>query len=141
MGVPPGLLLVEDNEDDVFLMLRALKHAQLDLPVETIADGQRAMEYLANRGVDGNPLPLFAFLDINLPQISGLELLTWIRARPETRSLIVIMLTTSNHPTDIRRAYELGANSYVMKPASYEQLLEFAKSFKAYWLSCNRPPV
>jgi CheY-like chemotaxis protein len=145
MGASPVLLLVEDNEDDVFLMMRALKNAQVDLPLQTASDGQQAMEYLAALELppdaSAGALPAIVFLDINLPQTSGFELLTWIRARPETRNLIVIMLTSSNHPMDIRRAYELGANSYVVKPASYEQLTEFARLFKGYWLSCNRSPV
>jgi CheY-like chemotaxis protein len=145
MGPSPLLLLVEDNEDDLFLMMRALKNAKVDLPLRTASDGQQAMDCLAAMETPADDstgaLPVIVLLDINLPQISGFELLAWIRARPKSPNLIVIMLTSSNHPMDIRRAYELGANSYIVKPASYEQLLEFARLFKAYWLSFNRSPV
>ena len=144
MAPPLQLLLVEDNEDDVFLMTRALRSAGIDLPVHVIADGQEALEYLAGTGPYADraayPLPVLTFLDIKLPQTSGLELLRLIRSRPELRRTIVIMLTSSSHPEDVREAYNLGANSYVVKPASFQQLVEFAKGFKQYWLGCNRPP-
>jgi CheY-like chemotaxis protein len=140
----PGLLLVEDNEDDVFLMTRALKNAGVDLPVQVVGDGQQAVEYLgrtgqfAGRGDSLNPMAVF--LDIKLPRVSGLEVLRWIRSQPEVRRLVVIVLTSSNHPTDLRQAYDLGANSYVVKPASYEHLVQFAEAFKSYWLVNNRVP-
>jgi CheY-like chemotaxis protein len=144
MGSPPTLLLVEDNEDDVFLMLRALKSSGIDLALQVVADGQEALEYLSAEGKYADrslyPLPLVIFLDIKLPQMSGLEVLRWLRAQPELRRTLVIMLTSSNHPGDVREAYELGANSYVVKPASFQQLVSFAKAFKEYWLVCNRPP-
>jgi CheY-like chemotaxis protein len=145
MTPPRQLLLVEDNEDDVFLMTRALRSAEIDLPIQVISDGQEALNFFAGHGEyadrTAHPLPLLTFLDIKLPQVSGLELLGWIRSRPELRRAIVIMLTSSSHPEDVRRAYDLGANSYVVKPASFQQLVEFAKGFKQYWLSCNRPPA
>jgi CheY-like chemotaxis protein len=142
MGSPVTLLLVEDNEDDVFLMVRALKSAQVDLPLQVVPDGQQALDYLAgqrnfkDRAVF--PLPSVIFLDIKMPQVSGLEVLRWLRSQPELRRIVVIVLTSSNQPADVRLAYELGANSYVVKPASFQQLSDFAKAFKLYWLSCNR---
>jgi CheY-like chemotaxis protein len=141
MGFEPILLLVEDNEDDAFLMVRAMKSAGIDRPLKIISDGQEALNYLS--GLDpyspreAYPLPGLILLDIKLPQISGLEVLRWLRSLPQLRHIIVIMLTSSNHPGDVRQAYEFGANSYVVKPASFQQLLEFAQAFKAYWLSCN----
>ena len=145
MGMQPPVLLIEDNEDDVFLMKRAFKSAAIELPVQTVPDGQQALDYLAGIGSYADrttfPLPLMIFLDIKLPHVSGFEVLRWIRAQPEVHRTIVIVLTSSNHPADIRQAYDLGANSYVVKPASFQQLEEFARGFKAYWLTCNRPPL
>jgi CheY-like chemotaxis protein len=132
---------VEDNEDDVFLMLRALKSAEIDLPLQTIEDGRQAIDYLSGSGRYADratyPLPGLILLDIQLPQISGLEVLRWLRAESAFRTMVVIVLTSSNHPGDVRQAYELGANSYVVKPASFQRLVEFAQAFKKYWLSCN----
>ena len=144
MTAPGNLLLVEDNEDDAFLMTRALKSAAVELPMQIVGDGQRAMDYLRGAGAYGDrdayPLPDVIFLDIKLPQVDGLEVLRWIREQPSIRRTVVIILTSSNHPDDVRRAYDLGANSCVVKPASYQDLVQFAKAFKAYWLSCNQPP-
>jgi CheY-like chemotaxis protein len=142
MGSLSPILLVEDNEDDAFLMVRALKSAGVEMPLRTIADGREALNYLSgvDRYVDRSefPLPSLMFLDIKLPQVSGLEVLRWLRTLPDLRLIVVIILTSSNHPGDVREAYELGANSYVVKPASYQQLVDFARAFKAYWLQCNR---
>jgi CheY-like chemotaxis protein len=143
MGSQPTILLVEDNEDDVFLMIRAMKSAGVDLPLQTVGDGRLALDYLSGVGPYADratyPIPSTIFLDIKLPQLSGLEVLRWLRNEPHLRRTVVIILTSSNHPGDVREAYELGANSYVVKPASFQQLVEFAKAFRAYWLGCNRP--
>jgi CheY-like chemotaxis protein len=145
MGSAPTILLVEDNEDDAFLMVRALKSAGVELPLRIVADGREALNYLSGAEQfaerSEHPLPGLVFLDIKLPQVSGLEVLRWLRSLPELRRIVVIILTSSNHPGDVREAYELGANSYVVKPASYQQLVDFAKAFKAYWLTCNRALV
>jgi CheY-like chemotaxis protein len=137
-----GLLLVEDSEDDIFLMTRALKNADVDLPLHVVTDGQQALDYLGGIGPYADrqayPLPLITFLDIKLPQLSGFEVLKWIRAQPDLRRSGVIMLTSSNHSGDVRQAYDLGANSYVVKPPSFQQLVEFTRAFKGYWLTCNR---
>jgi CheY-like chemotaxis protein len=142
MSLKPCLLLVEDNEDDVFLMVRALKNAEVDVPLQIVSDGQQALDYLSGQGKFADrasyPLPSVVFLDIKLPQLSGLEVLRWIRAQPEIHRTASIILTSSNHPGDVGEAYDSGANSYIVKPASYEQLVEFAKTFKAYWLDWNR---
>ena len=142
MGPQPTILLVEDNEDDVFLMIRALKAAGVELPLQTVGDGRLALDYLSGVGAYRDrslyPVPGLILLDIKLPQLSGLEVLRWLRAEPDLRRTVVIILTSSNHPGDVRQAYDLGANSYIVKPASFQQLVEFAKAFRAYWLACNR---
>jgi CheY-like chemotaxis protein len=142
MAPQPSILLVEDNEDDVFLMMRAMKAAGVDLPLQTVGDGRLALDYLSGTGPYSDrstyPVPGMVLLDIKLPQLSGLEVLRWLRSEPTLRRTIVIVLTSSNHPGDVRQAYDLGANSYVVKPASFQQLVEFAQAFRAYWLACNR---
>jgi len=137
-----ALLLVEDNEDDVFLMKRALKGARVVNPLLVVEDGQEAVDYLSGAGKfadrDQYPLPAVVFLDLKLPLISGHDVLAWIRRQRELESLVVIVLTSSNEPSDLNRCYALGANSYVVKPPTPEQLEELAKAFKWYWLEYNR---
>lgn len=137
-----ALLLVEDNEDDVFLMKRALKGARVVNPLFVVEDGQEAVDYLGGSGKfadrDQYPLPAVVFLDLKLPFISGHDVLAWIRRQRELESLVVIVLTSSNEPSDLNRCYALGANSYVVKPPTPEQLEELAKAFKWYWLEYNQ---
>lgn len=136
------ILLVEDNEDDAFFMKRALRDAGIENPVHHLEDGQQAIDYLGGVGdfADGakNALPIIVFLDLKLPFKSGHEVLEWIRKQPQFAKLIVIVLTSSNEPVDLNRAYKNGANSYVVKPPTPEQLTELAKSFDLWWLKQNR---
>lgn len=142
MTTDRAILLVEDNEDDVFLMKRALKGARVINPLFVVDDGQEAVDYLGGAGKfsdRGNyPLPAVVFLDLKLPLISGHEVLAWIRRRKEFESLVVIVLTSSNEASDLSRCYSLGANSYIVKPPSPEQLDDLAKAFKWYWLEYNQ---
>ena len=137
-----ALLLVEDNEDDVFLMKRALKGARVVNPLHVVDDGQDALDYLAGSGKFADranyPLPAVVFLDLKLPYISGHDVLAWIRRQKEMDSIVVIVLTSSNEASDLSRCYALGANSYVVKPPTPEQLEDLAKAFKWYWLEYNR---
>ena len=137
-----ALLLVEDNEDDVFLMKRALKAARVLNPLYLVEDGQEAVDYLSGTGRFADreeyPLPAVVFLDLKLPYISGHDVLAWIRRQKELDGLVVIVLTSSNEASDLSRCYALGANSYVVKPPTPEQLEELAKAFKWYWLEYNR---
>jgi CheY-like chemotaxis protein len=136
------ILLVDDNEDDVFLMQRAIQAAQISNPVHILEDGREAIHYLAGDGKYSNraefPLPSIVFLDLKLPFKSGHEVLQWIRSQPQLETLVVVVLTSSNEPGDIKRCYALGANSYLVKPPTPEQLIDLAKSFKEYWLEFNR---
>lgn len=140
MNIP--LLLVEDNEDDAFFLLRALKHAGIAQPPAHVPDGRAAVAYLAGEGPfadrAAHPLPSIVFLDLNLPYMTGLQVLEWMRGKPELARIVVIALTSSSETSDLRRAYELGANSYVVKPASADDLLEVAKAFRGWWLEANR---
>ena len=136
------LLLVEDNEDDVFLMRRALKGARVTNPLFVVDDGQQALDYLAGTGKfadrEQHPLPGVVFLDLKLPFLSGHEVLAWIRRQKALESLVVIVLTSSNEASDLSRCYALGANSYLVKPPTPEQLEDLAKAFKWYWLEYNQ---
>jgi len=136
------ILLVEDNEDDVFLMKRALKLAGIVNPVHIVEDGQEAVNYLSGQGIYADrisyPLPSVIFLDLKLPILLGLDVLSWIRDQEEFAATVVVVLTSSNEPSDLKKAYRLGANSYVVKPPTADQLLEMTKAFKWYWLEFNR---
>jgi CheY-like chemotaxis protein len=137
-----AILLVEDNEDDVFLMKRALQSAGIVNPVIVVESGQVAMDYLGGAGKfadrDSYPIPAAVFIDLNLPLVSGHEVLAWIRRRKEFESLVVIVLTSSNEASDLNRCYSLGANSYLIKPPTVEQLEARAKAFKWRWLEYER---
>jgi CheY-like chemotaxis protein len=142
MTTSRAILLVEDNEDDVFLMRRALKGAGVTNPHHVVEDGQQAIDYLSGQAQfadrDAYPLPAIVFLDLKLPMKGGLEVLRWIRSQPAFETMVIVVLTSSNEPTDLRDAYRLGANSYVVKPPTATQLLDMAKAFKWYWLEFNQ---
>ena len=141
MTTAATILLVEDNEDDVFLMKRAFKAAGISNPLQVVEDGQAAVDYLAGKDIysDRNqfPLPAVVFLDLKLPLLPGLDVLAWIREQPHLNNMVVVVLTSSNETFDLKTAYSLGANSYVVKPPTAAQLIELAKAFKWYWLEFN----
>lgn len=124
------LLIVEDNEDDLFFMKRAIAAAGIPLIVDAAPDGQAAIDYLQAP----DHCPVLVFLDLKLPHKSGLEVLEWIRSRPELRTLIVLVLTSSREDSDVERAYFLGANSFLVKPPSGGQLNALIKLVKDYWI-------
>ena len=136
-----AILLVEDNEDDVFLMRRALRGARVANPLYVVEDGQEAENYLSGVGKYADraeyPVPAIVFLDLKLPYISGHDVLAWIRRQKDLEGLVVIVLTSSNEASDLSRCYALGANSYLVKPPTPEQLEDLAKAFKWYWLEYN----
>jgi CheY-like chemotaxis protein len=142
MTVSRTILLVEDNEDDLFLMKRALRSARIANPVIVVETGQEAMDYLGGAGKfadrDSYPIPAAVFIDLKLPFVFGDEVLAWIRRRKAFESLVVIVLTSSNEASDLNRCYSLGANSYLIKPPTAEQLEARAKAFKWQWLEFER---
>ena len=137
-----AILLIDDNEDDRFLMNRALKSASVVNPLYVAEDGQEAVDYLGGTGKfadrDSYPMPAVVFLDLKLPFVSGHDVLTWIRQQKDLESLVVIVLTSSNEARDVSRCYALGANSYLVKPPAPDQLEDLAKAFKSYWLEYNQ---
>jgi CheY-like chemotaxis protein len=133
------ILHVEDNADDVMLTALAFRKAGVAAKLEVAADGDKAISKL--QSPNSNLPPACVLLDIKLPSISGFEVLTWIRQQPLLRRLPVIMLTSSLLPSDINKAYELGANSYLTKPSDLDSLVALPKTIEHYWLKTNTPPA
>lgn len=131
------ILLVEDEEDDVFLFRRALERSGVEATLEVARDGQEAMDYLAD--CRSHPRPSLVLLDLNLPRVKGWDVLRWIRDEAKLSGLVVIM-TSSPASQDIERAYRLGANSFVVKPSSMSGLTEFVRALGRFWLQFNRIP-
>jgi CheY-like chemotaxis protein len=133
------LLHVEDNADDIMLMALAFRKAGVAVKIEVAMDGEKAKAFLGNNGSLASVACVL--LDIKLPSLSGLEVLGWMRAQPALRRLPVVMLTSSILQADINRAYDLGANSYLVKPPDLESLIALAKTIDLYWLRTNARPV
>jgi CheY-like chemotaxis protein len=135
------LMLIEDSEDDIFFMKRAMKSANINNPLRVVEDGQSAVDYLAGNGEyadrEKHPLPSLVLLDLKLPYKGGLEVLQWIRDQRHLETTIVIVMTSSKEDKDVETAYRLGANSYLVKPPTAEKLLELANALKLYWLKFN----
>ena len=138
------ILQVEDDETDVLLLRHAFEEAQIFNPVRIACDGQQAIDYLNRAGREAtsraDPMPCFVLLDLNLPVKSGLDVLKWIRQQPWLNGLPVIVLTSSDDPKDIALAYQLGANSYAVKPFNEEVRRRLAHGLKLFWIECNRRP-
>lgn len=140
------MLLVEDNSDDVELTVRALAKNNLDNDLVVCRDGEEALEYLFCEGRhaarDPNEdLPEIVLLDLKLPGLNGLEVLKRIRANERTKSLPVVVLTSSSQDRDMVESYALGANSYVQKPVNFTDFLEATRQLGLYWLVLNRRPT
>lgn len=139
-----NILLVEDNDQDEKLILRALRKVNLANQVDVARDGQQALDYLFAEGEfsgrAGQPLPTVVLLDINLPRISGLDVLKRLRADARTHLLPVVMLTSSDEEQDRLASYEDGANSFVRKPLDFGEFAETVARMGVYWLATNIPP-
>jgi CheY-like chemotaxis protein len=139
------VLLVEDDDNDVLFVQRAFKHAGILNRLEVVRDGEQAVDYLGGTGAYADrekyPLPVFVLLDLKMPRRSGLEVLQWAKEREGLRRIPIVVLTSSKKDSDVSRAYELGANSYLVKPVSFEGLIELTKSLQLYWLVLNERPV
>jgi two-component system, response regulator len=138
------LLLVEDNPEDLELALRALRKANLASRVCVARDGAEALDYIFCGGVysdrkiaDG---PKVIMLDLKLPKVDGLEILKRLKGDPRTKSIPVVVLTSSKEQTDIVESYKLGVNSYIVKPVDFERFTEAVSTLGLYWLLLNQPP-
>jgi CheY-like chemotaxis protein len=133
------ILLVEDNPMDVDLTRRAFVRRKLVNPIQVARDGEEALDFL-NRWEAGEPLPVVVLLDINLPKVNGLEVLRQFKSAAVCQRVPVIVLTTSAEDRDIQRAYELGANSYIVKPVDFDKFVQVAAQIDIYWNVINIPP-
>jgi len=137
------ILLVEDNSQDEILTLRALKKINVANRIDVVRDGQQALDYIFREGEfagrEGPYLPTVVLLDINLPRVSGLEVLDRVRAEPRTRYLPVVLLTSSDEERDRLEGYRNGANSFVRKPVDAADFIETVSRLGIYWLAINRP--
>jgi two-component system response regulator len=129
------ILLVEDNDDDAELTLRAFKEAQIQSPIVRVEDGVAALDYLV--GPEHGRAPAVLLLDLNLPRKSGLEVLRAVRADPRLKYLPVVILTSSTRDADRLAAYDHQANSYVQKPVNYQQFVAAARQLGTYWTQLN----
>jgi two-component system response regulator len=137
-------LLVEDNQDDVDLTLRAFQKNNIHNQVVVARDGQEALDYLFAAGANGQhtpaAMPELVLLDLQLPKLDGIEVLRQLRANERTRRLPVVMLTSSNEERDIVASYDLGANSFLRKPVNFPDLVKAVEVLGQYWLRMNEPP-
>jgi len=137
------ILLIEDNPDDEALTLRALKKNNIQNEVVVARNGAEALDYLFATGTyagrDPSDLPQVILLDLKLPKVGGLEVLRRIRADENTELLPVVILTSSKEDQDVISGYQLGCNSYVRKPVSFDEFLEAARQLGLYWLLLNQP--
>jgi CheY-like chemotaxis protein len=138
------ILIVDDGEVDVVLMRKAFQQAQLPNPVQVVRDGEEAVAYLGGQGKFSNrveyPLPHLVLLDLNMPRMSGFEVLTWIRKQPGLRGMVVIVLTSSSEIRDVNRAYQMGANSFFVKDLDFQNFIDLCKLIQSYWLRIARLP-
>ena len=145
MAMNGPILYVEDRPEDVFLVQYSFKQVDINNPLQITADGQEAIDYLAGTGKYADrkqfPLPCLVLLDLKLPRKMGLEVLEWIRREPSLKSIIVIIFSSSIHEGDVRRAYALGANAFLLKPASTDIRADMCQALKHFWLIHNQPPV
>lgn len=142
---PVEILLVEDNPNDIELTLHAFKKYNLANRVRVVRDGAEALEFIfgtgpyAGRGLNDGPRVIL--LDLKLPKVDGLEVLKQIKVDPRTRSLPVVVLTSSREERDIAESYTLGVNSYIVKPVDFDQFSDAMRQLGLYWLLLNQPPV
>jgi two-component system response regulator len=138
------ILLVEDNPDDEELTMRALKRHKITNEITVVRDGQEAVDFLfgsgTHKGRDTRIQPQVVLLDINLPKINGIEVLKIIRGDQRTRSLPVVILTSSTEERDLTAAYKNCVNSYIRKPVDFGQFVEAVRQLGLYWLVLNEAP-
>jgi len=138
-GCHPPILLVEDNPVDVDLTLRAFSRRKLANPVLVARDGEEALAWIP-RWEAGEPLPAVILLDLNMPRVDGLTMLRELKAHSALQRIPVVVLTTSNEDRDINSAYDLGANSYIVKPVDFDKFMDVAQQIELYWCVTNQRP-
>ena len=142
-GLPVEILLVEDSESDLQLALRALKKANVTNRIEVARDGEEALDFMLARGAHASrPIenPRLVLLDLKLPKVDGLEVLRALKADPRTRCVPIVILTSSKEQRDIVESYDLGVNSYIVKPVDFEGFMNAVAELGLYWMLLNQAP-
>ena len=138
------ILVAEDDPTDAFFLQRAFAKTGTPVGLKFVRDGQEAIDYLRGESPFGdraaNPMPQLLLLDLKMPRLNGFEVLHWLKTQPGLKRLLVIVFSSSAETGDINRAYDLGANSYLVKPHATEQLLELVNRVEKYWLEDNQNP-
>jgi CheY-like chemotaxis protein len=137
---------VEDDLNDIFLVKRAFKLAQLENPLRVVTDGEEVVHYLSGHGKyadrDAHPLPKLIVMDIKMPRMTGFDVLEWIKHDGPLRRIPVIIVSSSDRTEDVNRAYELGANAYMVKPVNFHAVQHLFESITHYWgLECAKPEL
>ena len=142
MAEPLGILVAEDLPDDILILQKAFSKAGVTAPLHFVRDGQEAIDYLKGEQafVDRtkHPFPGLLLLDLKMPRLDGFGVLEWVRGQQKLRRLPVVMFTSSEQPADVNRAYDLGANSFLLKPVCFTEYQETARTLENYWLKINR---
>ncbi|MDB6026883.1 MAG: response regulator with CheY-like receiver domain and winged-helix DNA-binding domain [Verrucomicrobiales bacterium] len=132
------ILLADDEDNDALLLKRAFKKAAIAVQLMRVKDGEEAMDYLEGKGLYADrtqfPFPDLLLLDIKMPKRSGLEVLKWVREQERFKRLITVVLTSSKQAADVNQAYDLGANSYVVKPVAFQELIKLSVEMTTFWL-------
>jgi CheY-like chemotaxis protein len=143
--VPQAILLAEDEENDVILIKRAFERSRLLNPIQVVENGEEALLYLSGGGKYADrtvyPFPTLLLLDLKLPKKNGFEVIQAVRANDDWKRLLIVVLSSSSLNPDINRAYELGANSYLVKPPDFDNLIAMLKQLQSYWLILNAKPT
>jgi len=136
------ILLVEDDPNDVELVRLALGDSNLARLIDVVDNGEQALNYLLGQDeVPPRPLPRLVLLDLKLPKVSGFQVLQALRSHARTRQLVVVVMTSSQEDRDLNTCYDLGVNSYIVKPLDFQQFLDVARNVGFYWMLLNKPPL
>lgn len=137
------ILIIEDDPNDVILLERALSRENINNPIQVVRDGQEAINYLQGEGKYSDrvqfPFPSVIFTDLKMPRLSGFDVLEWLRRHPECSVIPIIILTASKLDEDIKKAYQMGANAYLVKPSQIGELQEMVKTAYNFWAWCEKP--
>ena len=138
------ILIVDDDPNDLVLIQRAFRRAEIDIDIRVAQNVSQARAYLAGEGAyadrSAHPAPLLVLLDLKMPGGSGIELITWLRSHLDLRRMPIVILSSSREQGDVDRAYEAGCNSYLVKPVAFDALQTMLANFGYYWLNFNTPP-
>jgi len=141
-GIPPAVLLAEDSENDILMFRRAARRARFNQPLHVVTNGEEAVAYLKGEGKfrdrDHYPLPNLVLLDLKMPRMNGFEVLQWVRRQPQFVALQVVVLSSSDEIRDINRAYQLGANSFLVKPLSFDEFVGMLEALRSYCLRVSQ---